>query len=314
MYISKMTVKTFHHKNFLPVAALIAKKKQRGDTVSLIIPALNEEKTIGDIIACCRKELMERAPLVDEILVMDGGSGDRTRDRAAAAGAVVYNVKDVRPDLSTEEGKGAGLWKSQFVARGTILAYIDADIVNFDPRFVYGIVGALLGDPDIYCVKSLYRRPLVVDKKVLPDHGGRVTEILVRPLLSLWMPELAQVCQPLSGEYAFRKEILNRLPFWSGYGVELGLLLDMYRMFGLTHIAQVDMEERVHRNRPVAELGKMSFAVLKTFFAYLQREKIVTLSSVTGDRMISLTKNGPLETRIIERLLPPAIECIRRAP
>ena len=183
----------------------------------------------------------------------------------------VHIHQQLLPELGARRGKGEALWKSLLVTRGDLVAWIDTDIVNIDPRFVYGIIGPLLVSPHIQLVKGFYRRPLRVGDVLQAGGGGRVTELMARPLLNLFYPELSGIIQPLSGEYAGRRSALEQLPFYSGYGVEIGLLIDMFEKFGLEAIAQVDLLERVHHNQPLESLSKMSFAILQAVMNKLER-------------------------------------------
>jgi glucosyl-3-phosphoglycerate synthase len=270
-------IKDFRSNDFLSLEKLEAIKKESAVSVSLIIPALNEASTIGKIVAFVREKLSKQHSIVDEIIVMDGTSEDATVVTAERAGAKVFNVNTIGPEAPCT-GKGVGLWKSQFISQGDILIFIDADIIDFDERFVCGLLGPLLSDQEIYFTKAYYRRPLVLGTEYYENFGGRVTEILMRPLLNTFIPELTFVKQPLSGEYAVRRNVLNELPFWSGYGVETGFLLEMFFRFGLSHIAQVDMENRCHRNRNVKELGMMSNCILQVFFTVLERYGYISLN------------------------------------
>ena len=256
--------RTFHHSDFADADSLARAKREQGLVVSVCIPALNEEATVGTIVETIRDRLMDRVPLVDELAVIDSASSDRTVEAAKAAGADVYQDREILPDLEAFAGKGEALWKSLFVLRGDVILWLDADITNFDPRFVCGPLGPILTDPDVGYVKSFYRRPIGdgagKDQKTL--EGGRVTELSARPLLSMFWPHLAGLIQPLAGEYAGRRSLLEQVPFATGYGVEIGLLIDIAERFGLDAMAQVDLEERTHRNRPIGELSRMAFAVL----------------------------------------------------
>jgi glucosyl-3-phosphoglycerate synthase len=231
-----------------PEPLLAATKGER--TVSVVIPARNEEATVGDVVACVAG-LAARTGLVDEIVVMDSGSTDRTAAVAAAAGATVYAVAEVLPAEGDRPGKGEALWKSLAVATGELIVFLDGDLVEFGPHFVTGLLGPLLTDPDVRLVKGCYDRP----------HGGRVTELVARPLLNHHLPDLACVVQPLAGEYAARRDLLVRLPFAGGYGVEIGLLVDTYRAAGLDAIAQVDLGRRDHRHSDERALGRMAAEV-----------------------------------------------------
>ncbi len=294
----------FHHKEFLPLEKICAKKEELGSCISLVIPTSNEETTVGDIVTVTRKRLMESQPLLDEIIVIDGDSDDNTVRCARESGATVYQVSEIG-DNKIVSGKGSALYKSLSVVQGDIVVCIDADIRNFDERFVYGLIAPLLYNENLAFVKSYYTRPMIVDDITLDNYGGRVTEILVRPVLSAFYPELARFYQPLSGEYSFRKEIISHLPFYSGYGVEIGLILDMYKQFGLSAIAQVDMDCRCHRNRPVVDLGKMAFGILQVLLKKLEEDGKISFSERIYSKMISLNNYQWEETPIEEiKLLP----------
>ena len=276
---------SFHHRDFDDLAALKAAKERAGLRVSLCIPTLNEEGTIARVVSVLRAALMEDIPLLDELVVIDSGSTDRTRALAADAGAEVQLAADILPFQGQRAGKGENLWKAVHHLTGDILCFVDGDIGNIHPRFVYGTVGPLLMHPEIGYVKGFYERPLLAAEGVDPRGGGRVTEILVRPLFQRFCPELTGLHQPLAGEYAARREILEAIPFPAGYGVETAHLLDVHRLFGIGAIAQTDLDERIHRNRSLAQLGRMSGEILEAFFA-----RIPVPSEATGERppMISL--------------------------
>jgi glucosyl-3-phosphoglycerate synthase len=249
---------------------LVELKESKGLTISLGLPALNEERTVGRVIATVKRALMESVPLLDEIVLIDSNSTDRTRLVGQRLGVPVYVHQDILPQYGTYQGKGEALWKSLYVLRGDIIAWIDTDITNIHPRFVYGLLGPLLREDDIQFVKGFYRRPLRVGDKLQAGGGGRVTELVARPMLNLFYPELSGVVQPLSGEYAGRRKALEQLRFFTGYGVETGLLIDMLSGFGLQAIAQCDLEERIHKNQELQALGKMSFQILQVFIRRLE--------------------------------------------
>jgi glycosyltransferase involved in cell wall biosynthesis len=272
--------RTFHHRQF-ELAALVEAKRRAGVSVSVCIPTLNEESTVGDIVRSIRTELMEREPLVDELVVMDSSSSDRTAEEAVGAGARVFQDRDVLPDLEPMTGKGEALWKSLFVLRGDVILWLDADIRNFHPRFVWGPLGPILTDPAIGYVKSFYRRP-IDDGRGASLEGGRVTELVARPLINMFWPHLAGLIQPLSGEYAGRRSILEEVPFFTGYAVEMGLLIDVAARFGTEAMAQIDLEERVHRNRPIGELSRMAFAVIRAALSRLGEEERRRASAALG--------------------------------
>lgn len=264
-----------------PLDRLLAAKRAAGPagTVSVVLPALDEEPTVGEIVTAIRTELMERVPLVDELLVVDSGSVDGTAAAAAAAGARVVHRDAILPRLPAEPGKGEVLWRSLMVTRGAIVCFVDADLREFDPAFVSGIVGPLLTDPDIHLVKAMYDRPLEVSMSgsaaggvaIVPAGGGRVTELVARPLLNLHWPHLAGFVQPLGGEYAARRTLLERLPFPTGYGVELGLLVDALELVGLDALAQVDVGIRHHRHQDGQALGRMAATIYRTALERLDR-------------------------------------------
>jgi len=262
---------TFHANEFANLKELMLLKEKQGTTISLALPALNEEKTVGKVITTIKTKLMEEVPIIDEIVLMDSNSTDRTREIARDLGVPVYIHQHLLTDMDPRTGKGEALWKSLLVTKGDIIAWIDTDIVNIHPRFVYGIIGPLLLNHNIQLVKGFYRRPLRVGDKMQAGGGGRVTELTARPLLNLFYPELSGIVQPLSGEYAGRRKALERAPFFSGYGVETGLVIDIFEQFGLGAIAQVDLQERIHHNQELAALGKMSFAIIQTVLRKLEK-------------------------------------------
>ena len=261
---------TFHADEFKLLDEMIQLKRQQNLTISLALPALNEGETVSKVISTMKRELMEIAPLLDEIVLIDSDSTDLTREVAKKEGISVYIHQLLLERLGARSGKGEALWKSLLVTSGDIIVWVDTDIVNIHPRFVYGIIGPLLLNPQIQFVKGFYRRPLKVGYKMEAGGGGRVTELTARPLLNLFYPELSGVIQPLAGEYAGRREALERVPFFSGYGVETGLLIDIYEHFGLNAIAQVDLLERIHHSQHLDALSKMSFAIIQTVFRKLE--------------------------------------------
>ncbi len=261
---------TFHANEFADLKYLLSLKQKQNVTISLALPALNEEQTVGRVIRTIRNVLMKRVPLLDEIVLIDSNSTDRTRQIAEKIGVPVHIHQKVLPQYGARKGKGEALWKSLYCTSGDIIIWVDTDIVNIHPRFIYGLIGPLLLRPEIDFVKGFYRRPLKVGNKMQAGGGGRVTELTARPLLNLFYPELSGIVQPLSGEYGGRRKALEQLPFFSGYGVEIGLLIDMLEKFGLSSIAQVDLQERVHHNQPLDALGKMSFAIIQAVIQKLE--------------------------------------------
>lgn len=292
-----------------PLPRLLAAKRRAGaaGTVSVVLPALNEEATVGTIAEAIRTELVERVPLVDELLVMDSGSTDRTAAVAAAAGAKVVHRDEVLPRLPALPGKGEVLWRSLFATTGEIVCFVDADLREFDTRFVSGILGPLLTDPGVQLVKAMYDRPLGGGAEGA-GQGGRVTELVARPLLNLHWPRLAGVVQPLGGEYAARRSLLERLPFPVGYGVELGTLVDTLHLAGLDAIAQVDVGVRRHRHQDGQALGRMAAAIYRTAQARLPGGGPPLRAGLT---QFDRAANGgftPVHHRVDTTERPPAVE------
>jgi glucosyl-3-phosphoglycerate synthase len=261
-------------------------------TISIVLPARNEACTVGAIVRRLRRQLMDPVPLVDEMVVIDSGSDDRTAEVAAQEGASVVRQDRILPELGDRPGKGEALWKSLYVTRGDIVVFIDADLRDFDVQFVLGLLGPLLTDPDVHFVKGFYDRPLDVGHEVLPAGGGRVTELVARPLLNLHFPALAGIVQPLAGEYAARRPLLERLPFVSGYGVEIAMLVDVLQDVGLDAMAQVDLGCRVHRNSSDAELGRMAAQVYLALLSRLERHGRELLMSKPATTMTQFVRDG----------------------
>lgn len=232
-----------------------------GRTVSVVLPALDEEATIAAVIDTITPMV---GGLVDELVVLDSGSTDATAVRARAAGARVVRREDVLPGVPPRPGKGEALWRSLAATSGDIIVFIDSDLLDPDPLFVPRLVGPLLTQPGVQLVRGYYRRPLKLEHGEDATGGGRVTELVARPLLAALRPELRCVLQPLGGEYAGTRELLGSVPFAPGYGVEIGILIDTYDTYGIDAIAQVNLGVRTHRNRPLHELAPMSRQVIAT--------------------------------------------------
>jgi len=303
---------TFHADEFNRLRDQVDLKLKHGLSISLALPALNEEETVGNVIRMMKRELMEKVPLLDEIVLIDSNSTDRTREIAQDEGVPVYIHQELLGRLGARRGKGEALWKSLLVTEGDIIVWIDTDIVNIHPRFVYGIIGPLLQYKQIQFVKGYYRRPLKVGAKMQAGGGGRVTELTARPLLNLFYPELSGVVQPLAGEYAGRRDALERATFYSGYGVETGLLIDIYERYGLNAIAQVDLLERIHHNQHLEALSKMSFAIIQTVMHKLEKRfgRAVLEDVNRSMKLIRYDDKGYFldVEEIAERERPPMIE------
>ena len=281
------TANTFHHSEFKDLERLVDAKHEKGLSISLCLPTLNEERTIAKEIVIMKSELMTRYPLIDEIVVIDSGSTDQTRKIARSYGVMVFRADDILPHFSRFRGKGENLWKALYVTHGDIIVYIDADIKNIHHRFAYGLIGPLLLTDTIRFTKAFYDRPIAIgDNKLRPTGGGRVTELVTRPLFSLFMPDLTQFVQPLSGEYAGFRDIFEKIPFHIGYGVETGMLIDIFVNWGLDIMAQVDLDRRVHKNQDTKALGRMAFVILKTFLKRLQNLDRISLNQELFDEMI----------------------------
>ncbi|MFN4182720.1 MAG: glucosyl-3-phosphoglycerate synthase, partial [bacterium] len=268
---------TFHCGEFKNLPALIQRKKALDVKISLALPTLNEESTIGTILDVLKSRLMDEYPLLDEIVVIDSGSEDRTDSIARSKNIPVYLHAKILPGYGSFRGKGEALWKSLFVLKGDIIVWMDTDIRNPHPKFIYGVVGPLLYYPKIGYVKGYFKRPLTLGGTVHKTGGGRVTELSVRPMLNLFFPELAGIIQPLSGIYAGRRNILERIPFYTHYGVEIGHLLDILDQFGLPCIAQVDIHKVIHRHQSLSSLSQMSFAIQKIILKRVEEQKKIPL-------------------------------------
>lgn len=254
-----------HHWNDWSLDELLALK---GSTsISLVVPARNEAATVGDVVARVREALVETASLLDEIVVIDSDSTDATYDVATEAGATVHRAADIRPDLGPRAGKGEAMWKSLFVARGDLIAFMDADLLDWDTHFVPGLLGPLLTAPDVQLVKGFYQRPFTGGEETAPFEGGRVTELVARPLIALLFPELRDLVQPLAGEWAVRRSLFESLSVPTGYAVELAALVDTLSRHGLGAIAQVDLGTRAHRHQALRDLGGMSAQIIAAALA-----------------------------------------------
>jgi glucosyl-3-phosphoglycerate synthase len=314
---------TFSADEFADLSLLVEKKRRQGLTISLGLPALNEEATVGRVITVLKSTLMDQVPLLDEIVLIDSGSTDRTVAIAQELGVPVVDHRDLLPEAGPPlRGKGEALWKSLSALKGDIIVWVDTDIENIGPQFVYGLIGPLLAEPRIQYVKGYYRRPIRTTEGLAAEGGGRVTELTIRPLFNLFYPALTGLIQPLAGEYAGRRAALEAVPFFSGYGVETGLLVDLLDEFGLSSIAQVNLGERVHRNQTLGALSVMSFAIIQVVLLRLEeRQKVHFLEDVNRSMKLIHTSEGQLHlelraVRDVERppiLTIPAYEQLRAA-
>ncbi len=278
--------------------------RAKGSTrVSVVLPARNEAATVGPIVEAIHAGIGPGAPedrrLVDELVVLDSGSSDATAAVAAAAGASVARGDEVLPRLPTVAGKGEAMWRSLAATTGDVLVFIDADLRSFTPAYVTGLLGPALTDPGVALVKAVYDRPFVQGDLVARAGGGRVTELVARPLLNLYWPQLAGVIQPLAGEYAARRSLLERLSFPCGYGVELALLVDTLDILGLDSIAQVDLGVRLHRHQDELALGRMAAEILHTAMGRLGGHAGRVAESDAQDVGTTLTQFGRVDGRFV---------------
>jgi glucosyl-3-phosphoglycerate synthase len=257
---------TFHHEAFPPERLAAARQM----TVSICLPARNEERTIGGILQCLLP--LRELGVVDQIVVVDGSTDD-TAEIARGLGAEVHDQATLLPEYGPVLGKGDAMWRSLAVLTGEVVCFLDADSEQFGAHYACGLLGPMLCETGLSFVKGLYRRPFRVAGVTLDDGGGRVTELTARPLLNLFYPDLAAVEQPLAGEIAARRDLLVRLPFATGYGVDIALLLDAYNAVGLDAIAQVDLDVRQNAHQSLRDLGPMAYAVLHAVAARLERER-----------------------------------------
>ena len=273
---------------------LLAAKDEAEARVSLVVPARNEEATVGDVVSRVREALMETVDLVDEVVVIDSDSEDGTYAVAESAGARVHRAAEIRPDLGSHPGKGEAMWKSLFVTSGDLVVFMDADLSDWDTHFVPGLLGPLLTRPEVQLVKGFYERPGVGG----PLEGGRVTELVARPLIALLFPQLADLVQPLAGEWAVRRSWFASLPVPVGYAVELAALVDTVRALGPEAIAQVDLGVRAHGHQSLLDLGAMATQIMA---AALARAGVPTSAGAAEEAVLRQFLPGPAPT---ERAVP----------
>src|ERR671933_975543 len=263
--------RSYRHEEFEDVESLAHRKRELDLTVSLVLPGRNVADTVGGIIEQIIN-LNERTPLVEQILVIDADSADGTAEVAAAKGAEVYSENELLSHYGGAHGKGDAMWRSLSVEKGDLVTFADADTKDFKPQFVYGTLGPILSVPGIRFVKAAYRRPFKSYETVQQDGGGRVTELITKPLFNLFYPELTGFVQPLAGEFVADKELFSSIPFLTGYAVETGIMIDMLKKVGLGAMAQVDLGTRQNRHQPLFDLGRMSYAVLRAVARRLRQD------------------------------------------
>jgi glucosyl-3-phosphoglycerate synthase len=267
MTVERWLAERSHHHSEFPAERLAAERRH---AVSICLPTRETADTIGPNVETLVK--LRDSGVVDQVLVIDAGSQDGTAEIAARAGAETHQEADLLPELGPVLGKGDAMWRSLTVTTGDVVCFLDADTPNLPEHFACGLLGPLLCGDDVEFVKGHFRRPLRIGDAELPEGGGRVTELTARPLLNMFHPQLAGFRQPLAGEIAGRRELLERLPWATGYAVEIAMLIDVHGEVGLDAMAQVDLEERRNRHQPLDRLGRMAYAVLLAVATRLERE------------------------------------------
>jgi glucosyl-3-phosphoglycerate synthase len=307
--------RSYDHSQFADLDSLVRRKRDLALCVTAVLPAREVAPTLGPIIEAIHS-LNERARLVDQLLVVDAGSSDGSAALARSLGAEVHDQDELLPQFGPAIGKGDAMWRALAVARGDIVLYLDADTADFSEVFVYGMLGPLLSVPGLRFVKASYSRPWTDGDRVRPDGGARVTELTAKPLLNLFYPALSGFAQPLAGEVAATRELLERLPFFTGYAVETGMLIDVLETAGLDAMAQVDLASRTNPHQPLFALGKMSYAVALALETRLRRDgRLVEGAAFERDRYVRAIRSAdglrldqtPVE--VAER--PPMAELLR---
>lgn len=305
--------RNYNHEDFADIERLVSAKRAAGLTISVGLPTLNVGSTVGPVVECLRRTLIDEQPLIDQLAIIDSRSEDDTVERAREAGAEVFFDDELLPSMGRARGKGEALWKSLAGLTGDLVFWVDSDIRDIHPRFVYGLAGPLLTDPSLAYIKAYYRRPMAAganeEDQAAGEGGGRVTELMARPALNLFYPELSGFVQPLSGEYGGRREVLERVHFFTGYAVETGLLVELLRTVGLEALGQVDIDERVHANQTLAALSKMSFNILEALFMLLERDGRIELRVPYSPVMQTVCR-----TDHSHRLTPHELEVVARPP
>lgn len=285
-----------------------------GQTVSVIIPARDEEATVGLIVGAIRAALMTgTSPLVEDLVVVDSDSADATARVAHEAGARVVATTDVLPDIPTVAGKGEAMWRGLAATEGDIIVFLDADLRSFTPEYVVALLGPILSDPGVHLVKACYDRPLIAESGRRIMGGGRVTELVARPLLNLHWPELAGVAQPLAGEYSMRRHLLESLPIPCGYGVEFALLVDTVERAGLDAVAQVDLGERRHRHQDDQRLGLMAAEIWQVALDRLDPSGMVPRPGESLAEFAYGPEGVTMDERMVDLLVRPPLAEVRQA-
>jgi glucosyl-3-phosphoglycerate synthase len=263
--------RSYDYRQFSDLEEMARRKRELGLTVSAILPCRNVADTVGGIIDEIHA-INERAPLVDQILAVDADSADGTAEMAVSKGAEVYSENELLSHYGDAHGKGDAMWRSLSVARGDLIMFIDADTKDFKPQLFFGVLGPILYVPEVRFVKAAYRRPFKSHETVEVDGGGRVTELTAKPLFNLFYPELSGFVQPLAGEFVADKELFCSIPFLTGYAVETGIMIDVFKRVGLGAMAQVDLGTRQNRHQPLRDLSRMSYSVVRAVARRLRQE------------------------------------------
>jgi glucosyl-3-phosphoglycerate synthase len=292
--------RSFHHSAY-PAARIAAERAERDLGVAVCLPARECSSTVGEIVGVLME--LREAGVIDQVVVVDADSADGTAIVAERAGALVWQEAELMPAYGPVLGKGDAMWRALTVLEGELVCFLDADTEGFSPHFLTGLLGPLVCEPGVSFVKGFYRRPLAGDGAADADGGGRVNHLLARPALQLFYPELARVHQPLGGEVGARRELLERLSFATGYGVEIAMLIDVWKEIGLDGIAQVDLEEHRNRHQPLSALTPMALTVLATIARRLEREgRLTEPPSSTANGEGGSAEHGPLERQPLASL------------
>jgi glucosyl-3-phosphoglycerate synthase len=298
---------SYDYSSFADLDRLLEKKRNLGLSLSVVLPAREVAHTVGTIV----DEVRSLGDLVDQLLVIDAGSADGSADIAAQHGAEVVQESELLTQFGPVLGKGDAMWRALSAARGDVVMYLDADTTDFGGHFVYGLLGPLLDLPELHFVKAAYSRPSRAGDTVEMEGSGRVTELTARPLFNLFYPELTGFVQPLAGELAARRDLLCSIPYFTGYAVETGMLIDVLEVAGLDAMAQVDLGTRTNRNQGLFALSRMSYEVLRAVETRLRADGRLLEAAGSDDytqaiRSSASLKLGRAEVTVVER--PPMNE------